>query len=260
MDRSDLSFLEVIFSKPLVAITENILIVNQSKTKKLVSDQTNIRVINDTDYGLSRSRNLAIRESKGELLWLMDDDCIIRQDAISIIIEAFNNISSDLITFQTEVLESGKLYWEYPDNNQTFTQVNENQTLSPEIVFKRNPIKNKVRYDERFGLGAQFEDGENYLFLHQLGQKNISRYFLNKVIVAHPKHNSSMEASSSRIIYARGAIAQYFKKNISFLSYKYAFFLLRKGLILDPRKPWIVKRTFEQGAADFQDRDRLKTS
>lgn len=252
MDRDDLSFLERIFSRPVDQIGQNVLIVNQSKSGNLNSNYQNIRVINDAQYGLSRSRNIAIKNSAGTLLWILDDDCVIKDNAISIITAAFNDFPYLLITFQTEVLETGKLYWDYPRASQRFDKRNILNTLSPEIVFSKELIDKDPVFDERFGLGAQFQEGENYIFLKNLENRfDKSGYFVNHTIVSHPATHSSMDVYSDRLIYARGALAQKDGKNIFLLARKYALFLIRKRFLKSGKSINKVIKMFESGAQDF---------
>ena len=52
-----------------------ILIINQTtKDNLLESELTNVRVINSFEKGLSKSRNLAIRNAMGDICLIADDD------------------------------------------------------------------------------------------------------------------------------------------------------------------------------------------
>ncbi|WP_164549873.1 glycosyltransferase family 2 protein [Nonlabens ponticola] len=263
MDREDLSFLEVMFSKPLEQIHANILIVNQNQDSKLVSKNPNIKVINDVGRGLSRSRNMGIKNMTGKLGWILDDDCIILPDSIQSIVDAHNDIPSTIITFQTEVLETGDPYWNYP-KQPTFFQHQDlklmEKVLSPEITFKKELMTQEAVFDERFGLGAQFEDSENLVFLSSLNKFDISGAFYPKMIVKHGQHNSSDEPAADRVIYARGALAAFLKRSVFFHAWKYAFFLLRKGLVKSPRELLRSKSLFQKGAESFQKSELLNNN
>ena len=66
-----------------------VLIINQSK-KKINFSNNNFRTIKTDQVGLSNSRNLAIKNSKGKICLFSDDDVIYSSDFIEIIIDAFN--------------------------------------------------------------------------------------------------------------------------------------------------------------------------
>lgn len=251
MNRKDLSFLEAMFQQPLAAIEASILIVNQSQKTVLTSPYEHIRVLNSKDLGLSKSRNLAIEHSNKDLCWILDDDCVVMPDAIQHIINAHDNVAHSIITFQTEVIENGQLYWDYPVNEQTHHSSSLRSVLSPEITFKRALISKELRFDERFGLGAQFQDSENFVFLNEGLCHGLVLYFVNKTIVKHKRLNSSEEATSERLIYARGALAAYLKRNVTFMKWKYGFFLLRKGLVESFFELTYKMKTFQDGAQDY---------
>jgi glycosyltransferase involved in cell wall biosynthesis len=252
MDRENLSFLEAIFSKPLESINDNILIINQSKSHTLSSAFENIRVINDINYGLSRSRNLAMKESNCDLLWLLDDDCVIPKEAVQSIVAAHSEHEVAIITFQTTGSE-GKLVRSYEAEPNMLSRKQIKKVLSPEITLKRSAVlENDLRYDERFGLGAQFQDSENYLFLLDALDKKLEVLFIPETIVLHNALTSSDDYASNRIIYARGALTRKLKFSTAiFYQWKYALFLLRKGQI----KNWndFVKkyRLFGYGMEDY---------
>jgi glycosyltransferase involved in cell wall biosynthesis len=252
MNRSDLSFLESIFQQPLSDITANILVINQSDSDTITANFENIKVINSSEFGLSKSRNLAITNSSAALCWIMDDDCVILPDAINNIIEAHHRIPSTIITFQTETTKKEKLYYNYFSRKQSHTKKSLYTVLSPEITFKRKGLLGQgLKFNESFGLGADFQDSENFVFLNDAFYQDRSPYFYNQTVVRHEELNSSQEAANDRVIYARGAIAAYLKHNITFKKWKYGFFLFRKGLVLSTSELRRKIKTFENGANDY---------
>jgi len=89
-----------------------------------------------------------------------------------------------------------------------------------------------LRYNELFGLGAQFEDAETFFFLRAAFHKKKEVLFYPETIVMHPSVTSSDEVESDRKIYAKMAG---FQKRFARFSYillcKYIFFLIRKRYI-----------------------------
>ncbi len=252
MNRKDLSFLEEMFQKKVDHINDAVLIINQSLENVLYSSHENIRVINSKEFGLSKSRNLAIKNASKQLCWILDDDCVVLPDAVETIVSAYNQVPASVITFQTEKIETGEKYWNYPQNKQPHTDQTHAQVLSPEITFRKQIVGTTLWFDERFGLGAQFEDSENYIFLRESLLHDISTYFMDKTIVKHASCNSSDDPIADRVIYARGALAAYLNHNITFRKWKYGFFLLRKGMILNPKETLRKVKLFKQGATDFK--------
>ncbi|MBA3987018.1 MAG: glycosyltransferase family 2 protein, partial [Flavobacteriales bacterium] len=180
MYRTSLYFLDAIFAKSGLNDFK-ILIINQTDENSILeSTHLNIRVINSFEKGLSKSRNLAIRNAKGSICLNVDDDVVFMKGFSEIIVSAFNNIDFPIITFETLTTE-GKPYWKYPKEAMPHNNYVSQKTLSIEIAFKVAVIiKNNLFFDERFGLGAQFEDAENYVFLNDAKKGGLMPYFCPK--------------------------------------------------------------------------------
>jgi len=117
MNRENLDFLKAMFKQPVDEIPYQILIVNQSKKHQLTSDFPNIKVINDVNFGLSRSRNLAIENTTAKILWFLDDDCEVLENAVHHIVDAHNQLDAGIITFVTIADSSGLPFWNYPNDD-----------------------------------------------------------------------------------------------------------------------------------------------
>lgn len=253
MNRENLDFLELMFNGPAEEIPYQILIINQSKSHQLSSNHSTIRVINDVNYGLSRSRNLAIENSIARLLWFLDDDCEVLPESVSRIIDAHNENQVAIISFITIASNTGLPFWNYPDDDMLLSRKQTRKILSPEITLKRDVIiKNDVKFNTRFGLGAQFADSENYVFLTDVLERGISVFFKKEFIVKHDDRTSSDDVSSNRLIYARGALAV--RESLwtaQIKQFKYVFFLWRKGYVKNWSALLEKYRVFNHGMNDY---------
>ncbi|WOI22862.1 glycosyltransferase family 2 protein [Nonlabens ulvanivorans] len=252
MNRSDLSFLEAMFQCRVSEIKYRLIIVNQSKTTNLTSEYDNIEVFNDQNFGLSRSRNLAIEKASTAICWILDDDCIIMDNAVDKVIAAHNHCEQEIITFQTAI-EKGLLFRNYGVVEETLSRKRVREVLSPEITFKKESIHaSSIQFDTRFGLGAQFGDSENYVFLTDTIDKNLKVQFVPETIVKHDAHTSSDEPANNRVIYARGALAA--RENLwtaQMKQFKYVFFLWRKGYVKGWRNLYDKYMVFNLGINDY---------
>lgn len=232
MNRNSLDFLAPMFINNNI-FDLNILVVNQtSKDCLLISDSPNIRVINSFETGLSKSRNLAIENAIGSICLLADDDAVYIEQFAEKILHAFkNNQNCDVITFKTLTTE-GKPYWNYPNkvvNVKSFYR----KILSIEIAFKTQSIKeNNLKFNEQFGLGSTFQDGENVFFFNEIFRRNLESKFVPEFIVEHKPYSSSDNVTSDNYFFARSAM---YYKSYGILAYFYiiklVFSLIRKGLI-----------------------------
>lgn len=229
MHRENLGFLNAMFAESELE-NHNILVVNQTETKVDIShDYPNLKIINSEEFGLSKSRNLAIRHATKKLLLIADDDVVFLEGFSNRIIDAYNsNPTSDFICFQTLTTQL-KPYRNYPIGTLKKSQLN--KVLSIEMSFKKEFIeKHNLRFDENFGLGAEFSDTENVHFLHAIFRKKATMIGAASPIVIHEPLSSSDDVASPRLMYARGA--SFYKRYGEFAYFwvmKYGFFLWRKG-------------------------------
>ena len=231
--RNSLDFLYKMFQNNDIS-DYHILVVNQTtEIKNLQSDLPNIRIINSHDIGLSKSRNLAIASAVGNICLLADDDVVFLKGFEKTILESYLKIpNADVITFQTLTTEN-KPFSKYPERTIKLNGFSK-YVLSIEMTFQRKSIVgDDVRFDEQFGLGATFQDSENFLFLRELNKSTkMELYFVPEYIVMHEPLSSSDDIASNRFIFARSALNY---KLYGHLAYAYIvkliFFLLRKKLI-----------------------------
>lgn len=233
MNRKDISFINEMF----IHCNMNdfkILIINQTDSGTLLkSTIKNIRVINSFEYGLSRSRNLAIENTVGDVCLIADDDVVYEKGFHKIILQAFTQSSNaDLITFKAKNFK-GFSYRKYKSCSIRHTLKTIRGVISFEIAFNSKKIKAlNSEFDLRFGLGSEFPTGEEYLFSREVVKKGLVSQFCNEFIVSHPDFNSGMDLGSDIIVYARAALNYKLYGVLAYLWIpKYIFFLVRHKYI-----------------------------
>jgi len=251
LNRNSLDFLIPMF--PFCHFSEySILVVNQTQASNvLVSEFDSVRVINSFEKGLSKSRNLALENTIGKIVLIADDDVVFLPDFQQNILEEYKqNPNVAAICFQTITTE-GSLYSKYPKSAKELSFANLRKVLSIEVTCRVGNLNMKnCRFNELFGLGAQFQDSETFFFLRNIKHKGLKIVFAPKSIVVHKPFSSSDDASSDRVIYARMAG---FYKRYSWMAYvlllKYIFFVFRKYDF--PAKE--IKNKFNIGLAGIND-------
>lgn len=163
-------------------IKTSCIIINQNTTidnTKRVKDMT---IINTTTKGLSKSRNLGIKNSKNDICVLADDDFIYYDDAEKIIKDAYAQIGdADIIAFKFKYKDNkkkfNKKFW---NNKKKINKMNSLKISSAQITFRRKSIENaKVKFDEKFGSGSgQYVSGEENIFLTDCLNKKLKIYYV----------------------------------------------------------------------------------
>lgn len=233
MNQTSLDFLIPMF--PMSHFSEfSILIINQTTENRLLSSQfESVKVVNSFEIGLSKSRNLGIKNASKSIIILTDDDVVFADDFVKKIINSFTNYpNQNILRFQVQSLEK-KFLKNYPTNFiKNLNRFELLNSMSIELVFRKNIFnENKILYDENFGLGAKFAIGEENSLLLDFKKENVTIGFIPEVLCYHDDKHSSAILSKHEIYYYSGA---FFYRNFG-STYKF-WILLKLFFELKQRK------------------------
>lgn len=137
--------------------------------------------INTKERGLSKSRNMAIRNATADICMIADDDMVYRTDYVDIVTSAFARINADIVGFQVCGIE--KKFKEYSKKEQRISYMKSMKMASVEIAFRRSIFeKNNIQFDELIGAGTDFLMGEENAMLFQCLHKGMTIFYTPKVI------------------------------------------------------------------------------
>lgn len=203
---------------------EPYLVVDQSSCPS--ARPGDLRYIHMRDYGLSKSRNLAIDESHTDYLLFADDDIEHLPNAFASIVEAFEATGADILTMRIQTPD-GLPFKSYRANEFQHSLRTLFKTNSIEIAIKTSSIKNSnLRFDERFGLGSTYPTGEEIIFLIDAHRSNLRIHYYPLTIVTHPKESSGGALSGNpQLIQAKGAM---FARIFGYIAFPYCFLFALK--------------------------------
>lgn len=159
-------------------IQSDLLLINQcdrnySEERK---EGTNlIRMISTTERGLSRSRNMALKNATGDICLICDDDEILDENYQEKILNAFEQYQeADLLVFVVSCEKK-----EYRDYAFKINFFNSLKVASWQIAFRRQSVLTKsIRFDESVGSGVSAAGGEENIFLHDCLRKGLQIWFV----------------------------------------------------------------------------------
>lgn len=180
------------------------VVVNQTKDDGLLSDEHGW--IKSDQIGLSKSRNLAIKNAQSKYCCISDNDVYYVGNYEELIRNSFSKYPhADVLLFQIKD-ENDVPYKKYENKVYKVGFFDVLKFSSIEIVFKRKSIIDKnIFFDERFGLGSLYKCGEENIFLLDCLKSNLNIYSINIPLVIHPLESSG-KIIDDLYFYNRGAV------------------------------------------------------
>ena len=175
-------------------IKGNATIVNQipKKNIELTNEvNENINFISVNEKGLSRSRNLALNNSKGDICVIADDDLIYVDEYCDIIRQGYEKYhDADIIAFVVEHVIPSKRKKILKEGKVGFLKSMKIQSV--QVTFRRNSIMDKnIKFDDDFGSGSKYSWGEENIFLFDCMRKKLKMYYV-PIKIADLKDGVSM--------------------------------------------------------------------
>ncbi len=169
-------------------------------------NESHVRFIVQYAKGTGKSRNTAIANATGELMYLCDDDLIFKPDCYSTILNAADaNPDIDIFTFQVETTE-GKPFKDYPKTAYRHTVRTTAKVSIVEMVIRKSAYDaGLIHFDERFGLATIYNTGEEFVMLTDALRKGAKALFIPKYLVQHPPISSGKILNAS-VAFDKGAM------------------------------------------------------
>lgn len=148
-----------------------------------------VKMICTTERGLSKSRNMAIKNGTGDICVLCDEDEVLENGYEKTILQAYQTHNADVILF--DVLGSdSQSRLSVPQGKISFKKIMSSHSV--QITFKREAIVNSgVSFDEKMGAGTGNGGGEEIKFLYELYKKGYDMYSENSLIAKLSPSDSS---------------------------------------------------------------------
>jgi hypothetical protein len=180
-------------------------VINQSSNNLACeTDDFVFRTFNER--GLSKSRNKALVLGRGSICQICDDDIQLPVDSSNIIKGSFSKYpDADVITFAIQT-PNGRPYKSYRKESFQHGIYSILKVSSIEICFRLESIRQAdIKFDERFGLGSEFNSGEENIFLADCLRKGLKVIYCPENIVIHDEISSG-KTFDENYFYGKGAL------------------------------------------------------
>lgn len=158
-------------------IQSDVVIINQcdtDKVKEIIFSNKQGKIckakfISTTQRGLSRSRNMAIQNSSGDICLLCDDDEVLEDDYVETITKAFEEHKDDLIAFKIKHPTR-----KFKEKTYKIGFFKSGTIGSWQLTFKRKSITaNNIKFNEKMGSGTGNGAGEENKFVMDCYKKGL---------------------------------------------------------------------------------------
>lgn len=139
-----------------------------------------------TERGLSKSRNMAIRNAWGDVCQICDDDETFPDDAEEIVTRAYEqNPGCGVIVFALKRLDCAM---SYPVERKSLGFVQILKTSSLQVTLSRNLLRGAgVQFDEKLGSGTGNGGGEENKFLLDCRRSGLKMMYVpEEIATVHP--------------------------------------------------------------------------
>ncbi|MCR4923552.1 MAG: glycosyltransferase family 2 protein [Lachnospiraceae bacterium] len=155
------------------------------------------------ERGLSKSRNMAIKNSEADICILCDNDVEYTEDYEKIIRDAYKrHKDADLIVFYIKRKERLK---PLSSKDKRMNYLSVLKIFSPEISFKRESIKG-INFNESFGAGAKYIMGEENIFLYDCLKQGKRIYYVPlKIAELREEESTWFKGYDKSFFISRGA-------------------------------------------------------
>lgn len=188
------------------------LIIHQNRSNISVPDflkRNDIEIINTLTLGISKSRNIGIKNCKTEYAIIGDDDVTYIEEGLIKTLDIIDIDKPDFASFKIETPEGEPEFKIYPLQKLFFK--NSHLTVaSIEILINVNKIKSKyIAFDERFGLGTLLRQSEEEIFIHDVIDNDLNGTYYPIFFVKHPYESTgTKKIKESKKYFLKGALSQ----------------------------------------------------
>ena len=177
----------------------DVLITVQSGTAELPTPEQlakapkgeRVQVLAFAGTGVTKIRNHALANAKGDYLIFADDDITFDEEGILNALEYMEASELALLLGQA-VDETGTLRKSYPTKPTKLNKLNSAKAATYEMLVNTKAVKLAgVSFDETFGAGAQETYlGDEYILIADLVTKGLNCYFVPITLATHPTDSS----------------------------------------------------------------------
>jgi glycosyltransferase involved in cell wall biosynthesis len=192
----------------LIVIDQN----EDDKAYKIIKKfQNDINIIYlKVDFkGLSKARNYGLNYASGEVIAFPDDDCEYPSNLLENVKNFFENNNFEIFcVLAIDKFKSKESLGRWFKKSKKMNIINFMRVCPSPCLFIRT--KEKLEFDENFGINSKFYSSEEMDLVFRLLKKGYKGYFERKIFIYHPYKEDSKE----RAYYYGIGMGAFFRKHL----------------------------------------------
>lgn len=201
-------------------IQSDLLIINQTDSnnyQEICVDGHLWRMISTTERGLSKSRNMALRNARGKICLLSDDDQVFEDNYESVILDAFRSVrEATIIAFNINRKNDTTITKYYTIKE--IKEANKERCFQSSMIAMRleNILNHSIWFNENIGSGTNWGAGEETLFQIDVRKKGMKIFEYPALISTMDCSNGSQwfNGYDEQYFYNSGAFRQLSTSNV----------------------------------------------
>jgi glycosyltransferase involved in cell wall biosynthesis len=177
-------------SLPRVSAGTEILVCVQGGAVSSDARLDDARIVPVAGRGVAKSRNVSMDHARGRYLLFCDDDVLVDLPGVEDAIQHLRRTGIALALGQG-MSPTGLMRKSYPQSVRRLTRFNSAKAATYEMLIDLEQVRaTGVRFDERFGAGAELYLGDEYIFIADLLEAGLAGEAIPVVFGTHPEESS----------------------------------------------------------------------
>ncbi len=205
------------------------LVLTQNPNQVSYQSPAQAQLIEVPGKGVAKSRNQAILNAKTDLLIFGDDDVEFHPAELAKAVQKFEKDPELVLLLLAARDERGNPRKQYPTKETRLNLLNSARAATYEMMIRVSAVKQlEVRFDERFGAGAELYLGDEYIFISDLIRAGARCDFAPIFVATHPADSSGERWGTGTDRRARAAVFdRVFGKTAVFVRFAFGIRRLR---------------------------------
>lgn len=180
-----------------------VLVCVQGGSPSGAAELTRARIVSVPGTGVAKSRNAAIDHASGRYLLFCDDDVVVNIPGVT---EGIRHLqrTGHALALGRATDPSGSVRKKYPSSVTPLTRFNSAKAATYEMLIDLSQIRARgVRFDVRFGAGADLHLADEYIFIADLLRAGLCGDAIPVIFGMHPEVSSGSRWGSPEDRHAR---------------------------------------------------------